>query len=428
MKSIDIPAIRGYMGSIIYYTATFTFKQIAERVSPIDDELYTSSSLRDQIQRSLTKNYVSIKNYILTQKEHFFNALVLAIYDGEPTWNELELDFKGIDYYSMGFLRLNGEEKIFPVDGQHRVEGIREAIKENPELEDETITVIFIGHHNDKEGKEKTRRIFSTLNRYAKPVKPGDIIALDEDDTVAIVTRNLLETYPLFINDNVKADLKGSKALSDNDTKSFTSLLTLYDTNRIIYTYYKSRNNKQEKIYNSTKISEFLKFRPEQEELDAFEGYLRNFWNQFCNIFPGMGDYISASADPTAASRFRNKNNGGLLYFRPVALPKLVKAICETCLRKKISLESCMQGYASIEMVISNNPWIGILWNIRNKTMITSNKTVILSMLMFIYDESLLTPKELDNFKKSYAKALEVHIDQIEEKLALLRNAKRLKI
>ena len=201
MKSIDIPAIRGYMGSIIYYTATFTFKQIAERVSPIDDELYTSSSLRDQIQRSLTKNYVSIKNYILTQKEHFFNALVLAIYDGEPTWNELELDFKGIDYYSMGFLRLNGEEKIFPVDGQHRVEGIREAIKENPELEDETITVIFIGHHNDKEGKEKTRRIFSTLNRYAKPVKPGDIIALDEDDTVAIVTRNLLETYPLFIND-----------------------------------------------------------------------------------------------------------------------------------------------------------------------------------------------------------------------------------
>lgn len=45
MKSIDIPAIRGYMGSIIYYTATFTFKQIAERVSPIDDELYTSSSL-----------------------------------------------------------------------------------------------------------------------------------------------------------------------------------------------------------------------------------------------------------------------------------------------------------------------------------------------------------------------------------------------
>src|SRR5574344_1120217 len=425
MKSIDIPAIRGYMGSMIYYTATFTFKQIAERVNPIDEELYTSSSLRDQIQRSLTKNYVSIKKYILTQKEHFFNALVLAIYDGEPTWNELELDFKGIDYYSMGFLRLNGEEKIFPVDGQHRVEGIREAIKENPELEDETITVIFIGHHNDKDGKEKTRRIFSTLNRYAKPVKPGDIIALDEDDTVAIVTRNLLETYPLFINDNVKADLKGSKALSDNDTKSFTSLLTLYDTNRVIYTYYKSNNNGQGKLYNSKKISDFLKFRPKQKELDDFENYLQRFWDLFCNIFPGMEDYLNASTDQAAANRFRNKNDGGLLYFRPVALPKLVKAIFETCLRTGISIESCMQGYANIEMVISNNPWTGILWNTRKQTMITSNKSVISSMLMFIYDENIFTSKELDKFKKSYAKALEVPIDQIEEKLALLRNAKR---
>ena len=36
--------------------------------------------------------------------------------------------------------------------------------------------------------------------------------------------------------------------------------------------------------------------------------------------------------------------------------------------------------WASIEMVISNNPW-------------------------FVYDEDIFTPKELDNFKKSYAKA-----------------------
>ena len=56
--------------------------------------------------------------------------------------------------------------------------------------------------------------------------------------------------------------------------------------------------------------------------------------------------------------------------------------------------------WASIEMVISNNPW-------------------------FVYDEDIFTPKELDNFKKSYAKALVVRIDQIEEKLVLLKNAKR---
>lgn len=422
MTPIDIPAIRGYMGSIVYYTATFSFKQIAERVNPVNEELHTSASLRDQIQRSLTSNYVSIKNYILTQKEHFFNALVLAVYDGDPTWNELELDFNGNDYYSMGFLRLNGEEKIFPVDGQHRVEGIKEAIRKDPELADEAITVIFIGHHNDKEGKEKTRRIFSTLNRYAKPVKLGDIIALDEDDTVAIVSRNLLESYPLFMNDNIKADLKSSKALSDNDTKSFTSLLTLYDTNKIIYTYYKSRRDQQSRLYNTTKIAELLKFRPEQEELDDFEKILTGFWDLFCNSFPGMMDYKNATIDPNAASKYRNKENGGLLYFRPVALPQLIKAICETCFRTGITLEDCMQRYASIDMVISHNSWVDILWNFQKKTMIMSNKTLIAPMLMYLYDESILTSIEMSRFKKSYAKAIGTGFDMIEEKLTLLKD------
>lgn len=162
MNAIDIPAIRGTLGEKTYYTATFTFEQIAERVKLIDHELHTSKSLREQLQRALTDNHKSIKEYILTQKEHFFNALVLAVYDGDPTWNELEFEFNDIRYHSMGFLHLNGKERIFPVDGQHRVEGIKGALKENPNLKDETITVIFIGHHDDPEGKEKTRRIFST--------------------------------------------------------------------------------------------------------------------------------------------------------------------------------------------------------------------------------------------------------------------------
>ena len=74
MKAINIPAIRGVLGDIVYYSALFSFKQIAERVKRVDDELYVSTSLKDQLQRSLTENFRSITNYILNQKEHFFNA------------------------------------------------------------------------------------------------------------------------------------------------------------------------------------------------------------------------------------------------------------------------------------------------------------------------------------------------------------------
>ena len=408
MNAIDIPAIRGTLGKLTFYTATFTFKQIAERVKPADDELHTSSSLREQLQRALTDNHKSITEYILTQKEHFFNALVLAIYDGDPTWNELEFEYNNNSYHSMGFLHLNGEERIFPVDGQHRVKGINGALKENPKLKDEIITVIFIGHHNTREGKEKTRRIFSTLNRYAKPVSPGDIIALDEDDIVAITTRELLESHPLFMNDNVKVDKKSSKALADNDDKSFTSLITLYDTNRIIYTYYKSFFDKQKRIYKPSRIADFLRYRPEQSQIDAFYSNLMDFWNLFTNTFPGVRSYVANSEIDGIASKYRNKETGGLLYFRPVALPQLIKAIFETKFRAGIELSDCMLKYAQLEMCISKGPWLNILWDNRLKTMIMKYKKIIFHILINMYDRSLLTDKEKDTLAKNYAEANEI--------------------
>lgn len=418
MEALNIPAIRGILGDIVYYTSSFTFKQIAERVKKIDQELHTSTSLKDQLQRSLTKNYESITDYILSQKEHFFNALVLAVYDGDPVWNEIEVGFKGEDYYNMGFLRLNGEEKIFPVDGQHRVEGIKDAIKKSPELEDETIAVILIGHHKDKEGMEKTRRIFSTLNRYAKPVSTGDIIALDEDDTVAIVTRNMLESFPLFMNENI-SDEKKTKAIVEKDTKSFTSLIKLYETNKIVYKYYTSFRDNTKRIHSSTEIDKFLKFRPKQEDIDDFEKYLTEFWELFINSFEGMKEYV-ASTEKDAAAKYRNRENGGLLYFRPVALPQLVKAILETCFRSKVTLADSMSAYSQLEMCISKAPWVKVLWDAESRTMIMKNKTLVRPLLMFMYDRSVLNAKELESLRIRYAKVLEIEPTEIDDKLNAL--------
>lgn len=418
MEALNIPAIRGILGDIVYYTSSFTFKQIAERVKKIDQELHTSTSLKDQLQRSLTKNYESITDYILSQKEHFFNALVLAVYDGDPVWNEIEVGFKGEDYYNMGFLQLNGEEKIFPVDGQHRVEGIKDAIKKSPELEDETIAVILIGHHKDKEGMEKTRRIFSTLNRYAKPVSTGDIIALDEDDTVAIVTRNMLESFPLFMNENI-SDEKKTKAIVEKDTKSFTSLIKLYETNKIVYKYYTSFRDNTKRIHSSTEIDKFLKFRPKQEDIDDFEKYLTEFWELFINSFEGMKEYV-ASTEKDAAAKYRNRENGGLLYFRPVALPQLVTAILETCFRSKVTLSDSMSAYSQLEMCISKAPWVKVLWDAESRTMIMKNKTLVRPLLMFMYDRSVLNAKELESLRIRYAKVLEIEPTEIDDKLNAL--------
>ena len=98
----------------------------------------------------------------------------------------------------LGILRLDGTQTLFAIDGQHRVEGIRQALKENKELGREEVSVILVAHRNDSDGMERTRRLFTTLNRYAKPVSKSEIVALDEDDIIAITTRALVEKHPLF--------------------------------------------------------------------------------------------------------------------------------------------------------------------------------------------------------------------------------------
>ena len=53
------------------------------------------------------------------------------MYDGDPQWSELELEYEDFRTFSVGILDLRGDETIFPVDGQHRVEGIRKAEVKN---------------------------------------------------------------------------------------------------------------------------------------------------------------------------------------------------------------------------------------------------------------------------------------------------------
>ena len=184
---MKIPAIRAHIGDWVYYIATMRFKDVSKYVKRVDNELHKSDLLKQMLQRSITNNYKSIAHYIETQEERFFNALVLAVYDGVPTWHEVRLEYDdGSEFYNLGVLELSGDEKIFPVDGQHRVEGIKKVVSESERYDDEQIPVIFIGHKTDDAGMQRSRRLFSTLNRYAKPVSMRDIIALDEDDIVAI--------------------------------------------------------------------------------------------------------------------------------------------------------------------------------------------------------------------------------------------------
>lgn len=405
---MKIPAIRGKIGDTVYYTANLTFQQVNQLVKKVDQELHSSTSLREEIQRSLSDNYIKIKQYILNDPEHFFNALVLAVYDGQPVWTEIRYELEDEWYHNVGVLHFSGEEHIFPVDGQHRVEGIKAALQERPELASETISVILIGHSTTSAGMRKSRKIFSTLNRYAKPVRLGDIIALDEDDIVAIVTREMLENYPLFQGDRMKAT--NTKSIPTNDKSSFTSLITLYECHLELFQLY---------FYGTTvttnKVQQFLKKRPDDNTITLFISYLTEFWDTFLSSFAELREYLNGEI-VNAAKDYRDIQNGGNIIFRPVSLLQMVKAIAYIkTVNNDISVLDILSRYNVIDRNLSNGLWTNIIWNANSKKMIVNNQVLLKYLFVYIYDKEILRQKHIEEFYQRYAFVKNINTDVVDE-------------
>lgn len=408
---MKIPALRAKIGDWTYYVTTLTFEQVDKYVSRIGEEIHNSDSLKDLIQRSITNNYLSIKHYILNQSELFLNSLVLAVYNDYPDWREIEFKYDDEETYQMGLLDFPGEHKIIPVDGQHRVEGIKAALKENPELKNQIIAAIFIGHKHDDQGKQRTRRLFTTLNRYAKPVKDDDIIALDEDDTVAIVTRNLLEEYDLFTGKRVV--YAKQKAIPPTNKEAITSIITLYQANiELFKVFYEDKFNKRP---SKTRLQEYLKFRPTDEAITSFQEFCILYWDAFKNKLSFVNEFLAKQENPV--EEYRNNETGGNLVFRPIGFLPLVKSSSIIYKRERKHFEEIFDKFNGVNFNLDSKPWHYVLWNPIEKKMIMGSDSLTQLLLIYLYDEEILDDRELKNLRKGYASKISYKDEDLENVL-----------
>jgi DNA sulfur modification protein DndB len=428
-----LTALRGTIGDWTYYVSIMTFMQVADHIRKIDDELHRSRSLSDMLQRNITDNVESIKQYLFSQDERFFDSLVLGIYDNSPTWIELELDFPDSDdkFYDLGFLEFSGNEKIFPIDGQHRVEGIKEALKENSSrFESDKIVAIYVAHKATDEGMKRSRRLFTTLNRYAKPVTLTDIISLDEDDAAAICSRYLIEDFSLFKDNRIST--KGNKAIYDDDKKSFTSVITLYNCNLWIlqvilnenrnlttstirmefddsddYNRVLSNNDLLTKYLNKRRITisylknYFSRVRPSNDNLLNIKSQIFEFWDNFINNFGFLKNYLEDTSDQSATP-YRNSKIGGNLLFRPIGLEAFMKAIIYLKLEKEIEYEQSLSYFDKFEFGLESELWSGVLWNPNQKTMVTGVTNLVRDLFIYAY----LREDSTQEFRKKLADKL----------------------
>ena len=337
--------------------------------------------------------------------------MILAVYDGQPIWNEIRIeDENGEDNYDLGLLTLSGEEKIFPVDGQHRVAGIKEALKLNQAMKEERVPVIFIGHSKDEMGMQRTRRMFSTLNRYAKPVSMRDIIALDEDDFVAIASRNIIDQANLLSDDRI-LDSK-TKAIPDNNDKALTTIITYYECNKeLAWLFIKDIDVKglDEKIIKGrSKVNEYIRHRPSDDIIQKFTRDCEMFWSALIHNCP------DAFQSGCGVGKYRNKD-GGHIFFRPVSLIPFTKAIVRIKEKSDLSYEDIISKFPSNVMWIQNSIWRKIIWDDVKKNMIMGNSKLIELILLYSYDKSILTLAEQKKINKELESKWDYHEDDLME-------------
>lgn len=313
---LHLPCLRGVIGDWTFFNSVMKIKDIVNRVITVSqsEELY-SKNINEILQREVDKKRVDkIRDYLLNNSERFFSSIIVAIFGGTPIWSDFDIeshfkiDNEEIDSDSssfiqnkLGVLSLSGKEIIFALDGQHRVRGFQEAYKKDNSIGDEEIPIIFVVHNQSY--KERTRRLFTVLNKYAQKPKEAELIILDEDDASAIITRKLLDDHEVLKLKNAVSNTNGSN-IPHSDMHSFTTLVMI---NRI---------NKQ--ILSKFKI-DYTK-RPTNDSLNYYYNECALFWDYFFAQFPEIKQFIQGEERVFANGDRYNRNNetGGSLLLRPV--------------------------------------------------------------------------------------------------------------
>ena len=412
MKKLYLPSLRGMIGNWVYYPTLMKLKDIADRIN-IADEIYQSKTLSDMVQREIKEDRgPEIREYLLRQEQRFFNSLIVAVYEGDPSWYDISR-IESSDYLDpedipedvvdgIGILSLNGKEKLFTLDGQHRLIGIKEAIAEDPKLGAEELSIIFIAHKTDTEGKERSRRLFTTLNKNAIPVSKGGRIALDEDDAMAITVRRLVTENLMFMEERIL------NHPTDNIPKSNQTCLTtignLYDLLEILLTkIYVTSNKKSLK----TKKEELTQIRQSDEMLNQHYVNACDYFERLRGSFPPLKEFADTPNSSIVVKKYRHPEGGSVL-FRPIGLKILTEIMA--ILVEKYPRSECFKMISKLPTDLTKEPYNGVIWHPTQKKMIRG-KTLVKNLLLYMLNYPL---KDVEQLREDYTKALEMETNEVQ--------------
>ncbi len=175
------PAIRGIQAGREYYISMCPLKLIPKLFTFDDEELVPELRAQRILNRSRIPH---MAQYLLDNKKDYVFSAITASIDGKVLFEPFG---KNGEISRIGTLKIDMNSQFIINDGQHRRAAIAEALKKEPRLGDESISVVFF---IDK-GLKRCQQMFADLNRYA--IRPSKSLGLlyDHRDDAAQLTKML---------------------------------------------------------------------------------------------------------------------------------------------------------------------------------------------------------------------------------------------
>ena len=325
------PAIKAKMGLWTYYIVKLKVSDLAKEVS-LSSDVHQDRTLDEAIQREIHNSRArqNLVVYLHDREDRFLNSIVVAALGGSPTFTPLQLAdtpensiFRAMQVdQSFGVLTFAGGQKYYALDGQHRLAAIRAILETSSNsyddfareyvteefkqrFRDEEISVIMVvqdpGDDPDvrSEVLKDYRRLFSSLNRYAKPTDESTNIIMDEDDGIAILTRRLIAEHEFFKWTVEKPSdysiIKTTKGKNLRSVDSYFSQIEVFYGMNLMFLKSGARVNKGWKSSKGETIPDsqfkFWKLnRPDDEIIEEYYQELANIWTGILATMPELNN------------------------------------------------------------------------------------------------------------------------------------------
>ena len=267
---ITFPAMRGQIGGRTYYSCMMQLSVIPKMFTFRD---WVEFRPEDREQRVLNEKRIpQIAKYILDNEDGYLFASITASF-------KCEAKFKPTSSSDdLGILEMEFDQANFVInDGQHRCAAIASALKENPSIGEETISVLLFPYEN----RERVQQMFSDLNRFVVKTSRSLDILYDKRDPLSQATMRIAEMVPVF---QGMLD-KYAVSLPARSSTLFT-LAALYDAN-----------------------SEFFRLRGEQSEDEPSVNEMVEIGAEFWKtVSDSMSDWSKVKAEHLRAIELRQES------------------------------------------------------------------------------------------------------------------------